>query len=81
MTKITNRTAPDFKIPSTNSAKFQLNKVITYTYKTHTSHLTNLHKPHGPNPRLKSNNLPPSSANPSKAQPLPYTATIILIKN
>ena len=27
MTKITNRTAPNFKIPSTNSAKFQLNKV------------------------------------------------------
>ena len=27
MTKITNRTAPNFKIPSTNSPKFQLNKV------------------------------------------------------
>ena len=27
MTKIANRTAPNFKIPSTNSEKFQLNKV------------------------------------------------------
>ena len=27
MTKIANRTAPNFKIPSTNSPKFQLNKV------------------------------------------------------
>ena len=27
MTKIVNRTAPNFKIPSTNSEKFQLNKV------------------------------------------------------